>query len=121
MISITAVGYVTGSPRSFSTQYGNGYELTIRCKPVSRDKLVYVNARFYGKKGKAMETYIKDGQQVTVAGLVTLIQEKTKPDKTGSYTQVYVNGYEYSLPPTKSLSSMVDAQISDPYDEEAQY
>lgn len=122
MISITAVGYVTGSPKSFSTKYGPGYEIVIRCKPVSRDKLVYVNARFYGNKGKAIERYIKDGQQVTIAGLVTLMEEKRKKDSTGYYTQVYVNGYEYSLPPSpRSLASMVDSEAADPYEEEHQH
>lgn len=122
MISVTAVGYVTGTPRSFTTQYGTGYELVIRCKPVSKDKLVYVNARFYGAKGKAIERFIKDGQQVTVAGVMTMVEQKSKSDRTGQYTQMYLNGYEYSLPPSPtSLSSVVSSQGDNPYEEEHRY
>lgn len=67
----------------------------------------YVNAKFYGKRMEVITKYIDDGDQVTVAGSVALMVEKTKKDGT-KYSAVYMNGSDFTLP-NKGQSNVMDS------------
>jgi hypothetical protein len=102
MLSLTATGYVSGKPKIENSDYGDSISIGIRCKGEGGKNVFYVNAKFYGKKMGVIEKYINDGDQVTVAGMVSMATEKTKRDGT-KYAQVYMTGSSFSIPPNPAL------------------
>jgi single-stranded DNA-binding protein len=107
MLNLTATGYVSGKPKIESSDYGDSCTISIRCKCAGGKHMSYVNAKFYGKRMDVIEKYIDDGDQVTVAGSVALMVEKTKKDGT-KYSAVYVNGSDFTLP-NRGQSNLMDS------------
>jgi hypothetical protein len=101
MLSLTAVGYVSGKPRIENSDYGDSISIGIRCKGDGGKNVFYVNAKFYGKRMAPIEKFINDGDQVTLSGTISAVIEKTKKDGT-KYSQFYMNGSGFSIPPNPS-------------------
>lgn len=111
MLNLTAVGYVSGAPKIESGDYGESCTISLRCTGSDRKHVFYVNAKFYGKRMKVIEDYIQDGKQVTVTGSVRLAIEKAKKDGT-KYTQVYMDGHDFTLPAREDSAVMSGAKSS---------
>lgn len=97
MLSLTAAGYVTGTPKFEQGDRGDSVQLGIRCRCSGGKHTSFVNARFYGKRAKVIEEYIKDGDHIVLSGTISLILEKERKDGT-KYSAVYINGADFTLP-----------------------
>jgi single-stranded DNA-binding protein len=121
MLALTATGYVSGQPKIENSDYGDSCTISIRCKGDGGKHIFYVNAKFYGKKMDPITKYIKDGDQVTVTGTVSLAKEKIKKDET-RYTQVYMTGSGFTLPPHGSpIDGSAPRQSPQPSEEEVPF
>lgn len=108
MLTLTAVGYVTGKPKIESSDYGESCNISLRCKGSNGKHMFYVNAKFYGKQMAVIERFIEDGDQITVSGTMSLATEKIKKDGT-KYSSIYMNGSAFSLPPKERSGDLGDA------------
>lgn len=97
MISQTIDGYVCNQPKEQEGQYGRFVELSLKTGTTKR-QLVYVSARFYGKKIRPILDFVQNGDYMTISGSVESIFMKER-EAGGSYVQVYLKDAFFSLPP----------------------
>jgi hypothetical protein len=100
MFFITATGPVIGDPNLHDGDNGRYVEFTVKSK--LRTKSVYITARFYGRKIQTIMRYIRNCDQITVAGQVLAIVEKVRAKDQMKYCQIYIAGADNSLPPVKT-------------------
>lgn len=97
MITQSVDGYVCNQPRETEGQYGRFVELSLRVATTKR-QVVYVSARFYGKKIRPLLDYVQNGDYMTISGSVESIFMK-EMENGGTYTQIYIKDAFFSLPP----------------------
>ena len=96
----TTTGYVTGDPEIQDGDYGRFIELNVRWKTGNGRQTHWATAKVYGKKIEVATKYIRDGDQVTISGVINSIKNKTKKDGT-EYCQFYMDCAEFSIPPSE--------------------
>lgn len=111
MFFITATGTVIGDPEFEDGERGRFVKLTIKTK--LRTKSVYITARFYGRRIETIKRYIRNCDQVTIAGQVLAVVEKVRQKDQMKYCQIYVAGADNSLPPMK-VDGIPEERISLP-------
>jgi single-stranded DNA-binding protein len=97
---LTITGYVTGDPAIQDGDYGRFIELNVRWKTGNGKQTHWAAAKIYGKKIEVAMKYIRDGDQVTISGVINSIKNKTKKDGT-EYSQFYMDCAEFSIPPSE--------------------
>lgn len=98
MLSISCDGYVRNHPKKEQTSVGQYIELSIRVA-ILGDKVAYVTSRFYAKKIWPVERFIKNGDYITMSGMVTGVRERKTKDGKDTYTEIYLKDACYTLPP----------------------
>lgn len=98
MFTITVTGYVMAHPRIDDGEKGKNVYFTLKCKVGITD--VLVTSRFYGRRMTPILEYVNATDQITVSGRVTAILQKSRKNREHmKYIQIYLAGYDYSLPP----------------------
>lgn len=98
-MGITAVfdGYVASNPKLEDGDYGRYIEVTLKVSIVGKE-VHYVTARFYGKKIKPVQDYVRNGDYMTMSGCVSSIRQSAKQDGT-KYCQIYLKDSFFTTPP----------------------
>lgn len=109
MISAHFDGYVTKQPITQDGQYGRYIEITLRVA-TSAKEVHYVTSRFYGKKIRPIEEFVKNGDYMTMTGCVSSVKEKPRRE-SGKYCQFYLQDAYYTLPPKGSVESRLTPSL----------